>query len=161
VHAYARAHQKEQRPRHSITLTLHPLTQIQKTPRIYAEIFGPNLAAKLVYRSPLGVMHCINFCLEWGRGKHKVIPSITFSQVSPLHQILSVLPLLFTLKQTVFSSEVVQQLHPYCTRADTTWVPSSPVAMRHPPSSPIVARGRRLLLYQNAANIRLIDTLKS
>jgi hypothetical protein len=58
VHAYARARQKEQRPRHSITLTLHPLTQIQKTPQIYAEIFGPNLAAKLFYRSPLGVMHC-------------------------------------------------------------------------------------------------------
>jgi hypothetical protein len=64
VHAYARARQKEQRPRHSITLTLHPLTQIQKTPRIYAEIFGPNLAAKLLYRLPLGVMHCIRVALQ-------------------------------------------------------------------------------------------------
>jgi hypothetical protein len=46
------------RPCHSITLTLHPLTQIQKTLRIYAEIFDPNLATKLFYRSPLSVMHC-------------------------------------------------------------------------------------------------------
>jgi hypothetical protein len=62
VHAYAHARQKEQRLHHSITLTLHPLTQIQKTPRIYAEIFGPNLAAKLFYKSPLGVMYCIHPC---------------------------------------------------------------------------------------------------
>ncbi len=60
MHVYAWACQ-EQRPHHSITLTLHPLTQIQKIPRIYAEIFGPNLAVKLFYRSPLGVMHCIRF----------------------------------------------------------------------------------------------------
>jgi hypothetical protein len=60
VHAYAQARQKEQRQRHSITLTLHPLNQIQKT-WIYAEIFGPNLAAKLFYRSPLGVMHYTNY----------------------------------------------------------------------------------------------------
>jgi hypothetical protein len=39
---------------------LTSLTQIQKTPQIYAEIFGPNLAAKHFYRSPLGVMHCMN-----------------------------------------------------------------------------------------------------
>jgi hypothetical protein len=63
VHAYAQARQKEQRPRHSITVTLHPLNQIQKT-WIYAEIFGPNLAAKLFYRSPLGVMHCSLWQIE-------------------------------------------------------------------------------------------------
>jgi len=58
VHAYAWARQKEQRLHHSITLNLHPLTQIQKTPRIYVEIFGPNLVAKLFYKSPLDVMDC-------------------------------------------------------------------------------------------------------
>jgi hypothetical protein len=45
-------------PLHNLNPTSPNPNSKNSSDRIYAEIFGPNLGAKLFYRSPLGVMHC-------------------------------------------------------------------------------------------------------